>query len=182
MKKCHEGTPILGLFVLFLHLSDIAQYGIMAIWFHFTSAHHSLIWWGSQRPLGFILAGITSAPQFYTKAAHGSTSILYQGEPNKPFVVALFFIQGNSIIWTLHFHISPWLCRIEFILKTHKSYQICGTNSLWKSRYIELFFRSFRLYQRDGKMGFKRPWVRYAQSACTRISRSILNFIKLAGF
>ena len=153
-------TPILGLFVLFLHLSDIAQYGIMAIWFHFTSAHHSLIWWGSQRPLGFILAGITSAPQFYTKAAHGSTSILYQGEPDKPFVVALFFIQGNSIIWTLHFHISPWLCRIEFILKTHKSYQICGTNSLWKSRYIELFFRSFRLYQRDGKMGFKRPWVR----------------------
>ena len=132
----------------------------MAIWFHFTSAHHSLIWWGSQRPLGFILAGITSAPQFYTKAAHGSTSILYQGEPNKPFVVALFFIQGNSIIWTLHFHISPWLCRIEFILKTHKSYQICATNFPWKSRYIELFFRPFHLYQRDGKMGFKRPWVR----------------------
>ena len=129
----------------------------MAIWFHFTSAHHSLIWRGSHRPLGFILAGITSAPQFYTKAAHGSTSILYHGEPDKPFVVALFSIQSNSIIWTLHFHISRWLCRIEFILKTHKSYQICGTNFPWKSRYIELFFRPFRLYQRDGKMGIKRP-------------------------
>ena len=62
MQKCHKDTLIWGLFVLFLHLSEITQHGMMAMClsFHIGTLYFEM--GGSPMPLGFILAGITDTP------------------------------------------------------------------------------------------------------------------------
>ena len=86
--------------------------------------------------------------------------ILYQEELTKVIVIICFVFGVSAGILHSQFDNYLYLWRIEYVLNAHESYQMCRIICTEKTRYIVLIFCDFRSYQKAGRMGFKRPWVR----------------------